>query len=127
MVGARQRTGEIPEAEWRQILYRYLDGESADDIAGDLGCTTAAVRRVLRRLFRRFQRHGEIAERSVADRVSRPRLARAMIRFLVALDGARDEADEAAIQALCRSSDQLMRAIARVRLKLVHGAEAGDG
>lgn len=127
MVGARQRTREIPEAEWRQILYRYLDGESADDIAGDLGCTTAAVRRVLRRLFRRFQRHGEIAEPSAADRVSRPRLARAMIRFLVALDGARDETDEAAIQALCRSSDQLMRAIARVRLKLVHGAEAGDG
>lgn len=126
-MGARPRTGELPEAEWRKILYRYLDGESADDIARDLGCPTVAVTRVLRRLFRDFQPQGDIADAPAADRASRPQLARAMIRFLVALDGARNEADAAAIQALSRSSDQLMRAIARVRLELVHGAGARDG
>jgi hypothetical protein len=120
----------VPVSKDPKVLERYLGGEPVDEIARDLGCSPIAVTRVVRRYLLRF---GELTAGLGApsnpvlglDPVLGSRLSGAVIRFLETFDAARGTTDAAAIDQLCQSSDQLMRAIARMRLAIERSAQQG--
>ena len=121
--GRRAKDGGLAAGEWPKVMQRYLGGEQTDAIARDHDCSRAAVIRVVRRYLLRF---GQLTAGLGApsnppaglDPALGSRLTSAMIRFLETFDAARRGSDDTAIDELCESTDQLMRAVARMRIEL---------
>jgi hypothetical protein len=119
----RRKIGQLPASEWPRVLERYLGGQGTKAIAGDIGWSNAAVGRVVRAYLLRF---GELTaglgarfdRLAILDPALGSRLTGAMIKFLETYDAARRDADAEALDDLVESSDQLMRAIARMRMAL---------
>jgi hypothetical protein len=118
---AQRKTRRLPAGARLKVLERYVLGERVDAIARDFGCSCAAIREVIRRFLPRPE---EAAGAPVTpERVPVLRLTGALVRFVETLHAMRRHGDAACTAELREASDQLMRAIARLRLD---GEQAGQ-
>jgi hypothetical protein len=126
-MGAGGKTRRLPESAWAKVLQRHLHGETAEAIARDLGCSVGAVMQVVRRFLpgagEAIGDVGAVAGLADTDRVLASRLTGALIRFVETFEAARRRPDMAAADDLREASDQLMRAVARLRLEIERAAQ----
>lgn len=126
-MGERRKRQQLLPGDWPKVVHRYLSGHDAETIARDFGCTGVAVKRAIRQYLGHC---GELMAGfgiatvgfSAVDPRLGSRVSRALIGFIEALDAARRAEDETSLQKLHDSSDQLMRAIARLRIELARSA-----
>lgn len=144
--GGLQRK-KIARQEWPAIAARYHQGESLASIARSYDCTPPAIRYIVHRGSladggrNRPVQYGATVEQPVADPTGQigcvlsvaPELGSALrdavtaeiANFMVSLDRAVDEAPPS-LDALRRACDQLMRAVARVRIAVESGRTAAE-
>jgi hypothetical protein len=117
----QRKTRRLPAGAWPKVLERYVLGERIEAIARDFGCSTAAIRGVIRRFL---PRPVETAAASAdPGRALVLRLTGALVRFVETLHAARRRSDAAYTTELREASDQLMRAIVRLRLEVEQAAQ----
>lgn len=128
-MGSVRKRRRPPGSDRLRILRRYAAGDTLAEIAGNYGCSVRLIRTILERQARHprpiANGSGRISSMKPLDTALRSRISEAMVRFLIVLDAALARATGKNLGELHESADQLMRAVARVRLELGGGGLNG--
>jgi hypothetical protein len=128
---------KIPKGEWEKIAEQHITGEPIASIARRYQCTPPAIRYILRQQGKitapkpvdprpkPFVPPGETPSRRVGtttrgnfDANLRDAIMVGISAFLVVFDAASRNSSTASLEALRKETDQLLRAIARVRIEI---------